>query len=541
MRKPFPTSYIEKGTRTGWGRGGFTVTGQYIPPQPHIGPYWKKFAGKLALRLAGASAGSIIGLGLTGYEVYNYLKKRNMQPSRSTQRYSIFPKRTFAEMMEVEGQSNFTDPTAKSIAIGNAKQYVKAYSKSKGKRRVRLKDVINQLKTFKTARFSSYNTNDFINPENVNRYSASMERKGLTYPLNSIHNTAVDEQIMPVYAFNLSALVRNHRRTGSTLQSWTDPLNTYPAIHACPAYRLIKAQPMTNAVFPKYRWECIPGIHNGYTTNSYPTDAANIPMSYTWNITDTDYTNKPVHNYTVDWASIKSYFYGCNRPRTVCTSLGFFTDAGAAPLRQCYKRNDNGTWGMGTFDIYNVTDLDQDIALYYEQWMASILGHPFDKPINRIKDTANKQFIKFFKKETINLGCDTTINKDGNQLQVFKSHFRKDGKLRKTYDEIKTFQNNNVQDEVDYINTYLNSNVTHPRNDDTMWDVTTDATNFGTDGTKDIYYFVWVKDQGEIYQEGTFTGEVWNTDKAFLCVTDKDVTFDIDIKIKNTTYPDLSH
>lgn len=540
MRKPFPTSYIEKGTRTGWGRGGFTVTGQYIPPQPHIGPYWKKFASKLALRLAGASAGSIIGLGLTGYEVYKYFKKKNMQPSRSTQRYSIFPKRTFAEMMEVEGQSNYIDTTAKQISIGNAKQYVRGYSKSSSKRRVKLKDVVNQLKTFKTARFSSYNTNDFINPENVNKYSATLERKGLTYALNSIQNTAVEQQVMPVYAFNLSALVRNHRRR-SAGGVWIDPLNTYPAIHACPAYRLVKVNPMTNAAFPKYQWLAIPGIHNGYTTNSYPEDTANLPYSYTWNITDTDYTNKPVHNYTVDWASIKTYFYGCNRPRTVCTSLGFFTEPNAAPLRQSYKRNDDGTWTIGTFDTYNSNDIDQDIALFYEQWMASVLGHPFDKPVNRIKDTNDKSFIKFFKKETINLGCDVTINKDGNQLQVFKSHFRRDGKLRKTYDEMNTFTNGNIQDEVDFINTYLNSNLTHPRNDSTMWDVTTDATNFGTDGTKDIYYFIWVKDQGEIYDTSSFIGETWDKDRTFLAIPEKDVTFDIDLKIKNTCYPDLSH
>lgn len=532
MRKPAPASFIEKGTRTGWGRGGFNVTGHYIPPQPHIGPYWKSVAKKLALRVVGASIGSAAAAALTGYELYKLYK------SMTTQQYSIFPKRTRQQANMDEVMSTvINDPTARYATIGNARQYLTTKSKSRGKRPAKLKDIVNKLKTFKIGRWSSYNSHDYQEPASSNPYSATNSRTGLTLPLNSIENTATSEQVMPVYCFNISCLIRNHRRYAVGAN---DPLNTYPAIYAIPAYRLTKVASMTTGVFPKYEWQPIPGIHNGYTTNTYPLDAANIPTSYVYNVTDTDVTNKPNHHFAVDWAKIKTYFYGCTRPRTINTAFGFFSESCAAPRRYTYKRMDDGSWQNFSFDtnLNYDDDLQQDVALYYEQWMASILGHPFDKPVNRIKDTSEKTFIKFFKKETISLGVDTTINRDTNALQVFKSHFRKDGQIRSTYDTANLFNRTQLKDESDFIGY---TNVTHPRNDDVAWDVTTDATNFQVDQTKDIWYFVWVKDQGIIYNQDTFAGENWNIDKHFLSYIPNDVTFDIDIQLKNTIFPDLAH
>ena len=73
-------TFTSRGTRTGWGRGGFNASGRYVPPQPHIGPFWKKYAKRLAWRLGGRLGGIAGAVGTAVYGLSKVYKKYNFPP-----------------------------------------------------------------------------------------------------------------------------------------------------------------------------------------------------------------------------------------------------------------------------------------------------------------------------------------------------------------------------------------------------------------------------------------------------------------------------
>ena len=234
---------------------------------------------------------------------------------------ALFPKRKKRRQNQMGG-SNETDYSSKRAQIGNQRQYLHVYSKASSKRpKTKLTTLVKMNQQFNKGRWQSYDSNTYINPMVANPFTSTYTRAGLSLPLNYTHNAAEnpDKHMCPVYAINITQLLRNHRLTGV---SAADPLNTYPAMYSCPVYRLMKNANMSDTgTYPKYTWECVFGKHNGYNT------AQPIQLSgdaQRWFITDSDYTNKPVHNYIPQWTKIKLYLLGCLRPRIIKTAYGFF-------------------------------------------------------------------------------------------------------------------------------------------------------------------------------------------------------------------------
>lgn len=444
---------------------------------------------------------------------------------------SIFPTEKFNGG---QGGSDERDFTSKKASIGNQKQYLHIRSSARAKRcKPSIKQIVKLNSQYVKGRWQSYDSNNFINPAVSNTFTASYSRGGLSLPLNHISNGAIPEQMCPVYCINLSQALRNHRRT--PLPGFANDNNTYPTIKSCPMYRLVKIQNIATATYPKWQWQVVYGKHNGYDGNVAVTAQSTARC---WHIEDTDYTNVPFHNYKPEWSKIKLYLYGCLRPRTVCTAFGYFTQDDAGPARLIMKQNDAGSWTTPmTFDD-SQGDNKEDIALYYEQWVASMVGHPFDRPHNRLKD--GFKCINFFKKETINMGVDSTTNKDTNALQAFKTTFYKHkSTILKTYDNSKL-----LSTMTDELQNYLPDNTAHVKNipAGTFGEAARDVTVMQEDRKKDLYYFIWCPNQGIEGDIGDYTpGYNWTNDKMYMANTDLDITFDIDITHAQTVFPDLSH
>lgn len=187
--------------------------------------------------------------------------------------------------------------------------------------------------------------------------------------------------VLPVYAFNLSALPTNaHNFSGDA-----------GFAKSVPMYRLLKDTDN------KYRWFSVAGVKN---------DPAGVSNSKFWQIESSDAgAPQSVNQYNLDWVAIRLMLKGAeDRDSKIDIMEVKFSDMKAGPLReynwQKYPLNENAPVDK-VEDAEPTGDDINEITVFWDKYLASRTVHPFrtsylaPKQISRMWTIIRKKTVTF--------------------------------------------------------------------------------------------------------------------------------------------------
>lgn len=328
---------------------------EYLASQAASSAYWTEF-GEATAAAAATGLGEAAAAAYAGYETYSAMKRNFATMGGAGQ-----------AAKRQRGEKTRYKPINSRCMVSTTK------TGSKGPpMQMKLYKLIQQSQQHAIDRWQSIATGSVYNLAN-----ASQVAETRYYPAGS--PSFALKTLLPVFAFNLTALAKNlHNRAGTVVQS-----------ESVPFYRLMKDYDSGSVTNLQYLWTPNLGINNA--TNGAGQD-------YYWVPEDTSCTgDRVIDDYTVDWVNVRLLIKGAGHFPTECDVMRVKWNDDLGPVRY-YKQ-------AGT--VYNederpTGDDVNNLTAWWDHYLASRTLHPLRSSYLRPGTVATPW--KVLSKKTIKIG-----------------------------------------------------------------------------------------------------------------------------------------